>query len=225
MQDVSVLGSIFYHKTLIDSNNNYAKLYQMLDSDGNAVAENFSGSVTGYKLLYDTVVIGGNERTSSYTIFSNNIETGYTVLLPPASFFPGARVKIINGTIQGGSGSQAALSPSKINIGVVYREDLEYYLDGDISYALNFVASAIPVTVLKQSSRTTFVGAPDDSSVVTHYTLPSDTWYDCHVLRGDEALSGEFNYTPVTYKQFELVAQRNPYTSRGYAWVIITAQE
>ena len=222
--NTDIKGSLTYHNTFIDRSSSYVKLYQMYNASGQAVSENYSGTVTKYKLLYDTIVIGGSERINTHTVFGTT-ETGYTVMLPPASYFPGVRIKIINATIAGGNGTAANLSPSQINLGVVYREDMEVYTDGDLSYAFNMIAAARPITVAK-NNHVTFVGAPDHATAVTNYNLGSSAKYDVHVLRGDMVLSGDSSsYVPVRYRSFELVSQRNPYTSSGYAWIIIDAQE
>lgn len=219
MQDVDIKGSLMYHKTYIDKSGNYIGMFQMFDAGGNPVTYNFNGLVKKTVMLYDTLVIGGDERTEGHAIFDGIIENGYTVLLPPAKLFPGMRIKIINGTVANGSNGKIQ-KPSKINFAVVYREDTDEYVVGDTSYAMNLIASVTPITVMKNAGAGggvgTFVGAPDNVTYVKDYTPQSASHFTCYGLSGDNSTDN-----PVRYERFELVSQENPYTSSGYAWIII----
>ena len=225
MQDVDIKGSLIFHKTIIDTFSHYIKNYQFYNEQGNPVSDSDSGTITSCKIPYDTIVIGGVERTGSYIdpIEGNVVDEGFRVILPPAKFFVGMRIKIINCTIANAH-QASSLSLSRIDIGVVYREDLEeIYTDGDGgNYAFNFIASACPFTVddtsAQQATRTTFVGAPDPSQI----NLPNLGSLD---KRNYAYMVGDKTTTPVRYRSVELVSQENPYTSSGYAWIIIEAQE
>ena len=219
MQDVDIKGSLVYHKTLIDRSNNYYQLFDMYDENGNVVGLDYSGTVHKTVLKYDTIVIGGAERTASYNLFSGVVEYGYTIILPPAKLFQGMRIKIINGTVNSLSGQPAQQQLSKINFAVVYRSDTDTYDEESGSgYAMNNVASVTPVYVEMNNSQGvgTFVGAPQGNTFVRDYTPSSAEHFTCYGLSGDYSQSN-----PVRYKSFELVSQANPYTSSGYAWTII----
>ena len=218
MQDVDIKGSLVYHKTLIDRSNNYYQLFEMYDENGNVVGLDYSGTVHKTVLKYDTIVIGGAERTASYNIFSGVVEYGYTIILPPAKLFPGMRVKIINGTVNSLSGQPAQQQLSKINFAVVYRSDTDTYDEDVTGYAMNNMASVTPVSFEMNSSQGvgTFVGAPQGNTFVRDYTPSTAEHFTCYGLSGDYSQSN-----PVRYKSFELVSQANPYTSSGYAWTII----
>lgn len=219
MQDVDIKGSLVYHKTLIDRSNNYYQLFVMYDENGNVVDLDYSGTVHKTVLKYDTIVIGGAERTAGYNLFSGVVEYGYTIILPPAKLFQGMRIKIINGTVNSLSGQPAQQQLSKINFAVVYRSDTDTYdEEAGSGYAMNNVASVTPVSFEKNSSQGvgTFVGAPQGNTFVRDYTPSSAEHFTCYGLSGDYSQSN-----PVRYKSFELVSQVNPYTSSGYAWTII----
>ncbi len=219
MQDVDIKGSLVYHKTLIDRSNNYYQLFEMYDENGNVVGLDYSGTVHKTVLKYDTIVIGGAERTASYNLFSGVVEYGYTIILPPAKLFPGMRIKIINGTVKSLSGQPAQQQLSKINFAVVYRSDTDTYNEeSGTGYAMNNVDSVTPVSFEMNSSQGvgTFVGAPQGNTFIRDYTPSSAEHFTCYGLSGDYSQSN-----PVRYKSFELVSQTNPYTSIGYAWTII----
>jgi hypothetical protein len=218
MQDVDIKGSLVYHKTLIDRSNNYYKLFEMYDENGNVVDLDYSGTVHKTVLKYDTIVIGGVERTAGYNLFNGVTEYGYTIILPPAKLFQGMRIKIINGTVNSLSGQPAQQKLSKINFAVVYRSDTDTYDEDVTGYAMNNVASVTPVSFEMNSSQGvgTFVGAPQGNTFVRDYTPSSAEHFTCYGLSGDYSQSN-----PVRYKSFELVSQANPYTSSGYAWTII----
>lgn len=219
MQDVDIKGSLVYHKTLIDRSNNYYQLFVMYDENGNVVDLDYSGTVHKTILKYDTIVIGGAERTAGYNLFSGVVEYGYTIILPPAKLFKGMRIKIINGTVNSLSGQPAQQQLSKINFAVVYRSDTDTYdEEAGSGYAMNNVASVTPVSFEMNSSQGvgTFVGAPQGNTFVRDYTPSSAEHFTCYGLSGDYSQSN-----PVRYKSFELVSQANPYTASGYAWTII----
>lgn len=219
MQDVDIKGSLVYHKTLIDRSNNYYQLFEMYDENGNVVDLDYSETVHKTVLKYDTIVIGGVERTAGYNLFNGVTEYGYTIILPPAKLFQGMRIKIINGTVNSPSVQPAQQQLSKINFAVVYRNDTDTYDEESGSgYAMNNVASVTPVSFEKNSSQGvgTFVGAPQGSTFIRDYTPSSAEHFTCYGLSGDYSQSN-----PVRYKAFELVSQANPYTSSGYAWTII----
>jgi hypothetical protein len=218
MQDVNIKGSLMYHKTLIDRSNNYYQLFVMYDENGNVVDLDYSGTVNKTVLKYDTIVIGGAERTAGYNLFSGVVEYGYTIILPPAKLFQGMRIKIINGTVNSLSGQPAQQKLSKINFAVVYRSDTDTYDEDVTGYAMNNVASVTPVSFEMNSSQGvgTFVGAPQGNTFVRDYTPSSAEHFTCYGLSGDYSQNN-----PVRYKSFELVSQTNPYTSSGYAWTII----
>ena len=219
MQDVDIKGSLVYHKTLIDRSNNYYQLFEMYDENGNVVGLDYSGTVHKTVLKYDTIVIGGAERTASYNLFSGVVEYGYTIILPPAKLFKGMRIKIINGTVNSLSVQPAQQKLSKINFAVVYRSDTDTYdEESGTGYAMNNVASVTPVSFEMNNSQGvgTFVGAPQGNTFIRDYTPSTAEHFTCYGLSGD---NGQSN--PVRYKSFELVSQANPYTSSGYAWTII----
>jgi hypothetical protein len=219
MQDVNIKGSLMYHKTLIDRSNNYYQLFVMYDENGNVVDLDYSGTVHKTVLKYDTIVIGGAERTAGYNLFSGVVEYGYTIILPPAKLFQGMRIKIINGTVNSLSGQPSQQQLSKINFAVVYRSDTDTYdEESGTVYAMNNVDSVTPVSFEMNSSQGvgTFVGAPQGNTFVRDYTPSSAEHFTCYGLSGDYSQSN-----PVRYKSFELVSQANPYTSSGYAWTII----
>lgn len=219
MQDVDIKGSLVYHKTLIDRSNNYYQLFEMFDVNGNVVGLDYSGIVHKTVLKYDTIVIGGVERTAGYNLFNGVTEYGYTIILPPAKLFQGMRIKIINGTVNSLSGQPAQQQLSKINFAVVYRSDTDTYdEESGTGYAMNNVASVTPVSFEMNSSQGvgTFVGAPQGNTFIRDYTPSTAEHFTCYGLSGDNSQSN-----PVRYKSFELVSKENPYTSSGYAWTII----
>ncbi len=218
MQNAVIEGSLMYHKTYVDKAGNSITPFTMWSVTGSAVDVDGSATVKKVTMQYDTIIIGGNTRSNSYNLFTNIVATGYTVLLPPAKFFPGMRLKIINGTFTGGNGNAATLSPSPINLAVIYRSDTEELVDYiDSSYDANMIAAALPVTFNNSNGNDfTFVGAPDSTKHID-YTPTTANRFTVFGLKGSSNKK---------YKSIELAALENPYVSgTHYCWMIIDVQE
>lgn len=218
MQNAVIEGSLMYHKTYVDKAGNSITPFTMWSVTGSAVDVDGSTTVKKVTMQYDTIIIGGNTRSNSYNLFTNIVATGYTVLLPPAKFFPGMRLKIINGTFTGGNGNAATLSPSPINLAVIYRSDTEELVDYiDSSYDANMIAAALPVTFNNSIGNDfTFVGAPDSTKHID-YTPTTANRFTVFGLKGSSNKK---------YKSIELAALENPYVSgTHYCWMIIDVQE
>lgn len=226
MQDVTVndamiQGSLMYHKMFVDQAYNFIRPFVMTKADGTVVDVDDNGPVAKIAMMYDTIIINGSPRTSAYALFNGIVVSGYTVLLPPAKFFPGMRIKIINGTFNGGVGNSQSLNPSPINLAVIYRSDTEEYKDlVDISYTANMITAAIPVNFGYSQDTFTFVGTPD-STKCTDLTPSQAENFTVFGLLG----------STTHYKSIELVSQKNPFVSTfnaaspDYAWMITDVVE
>ncbi len=226
--DVTIKGALMYHKVLVDKANNYIRPFTFWKANGTGMDIDASGTVANITLHGDTIIISGRKRDSSYSLFSGITCVGYTIILPPARFFEGMRIRIINGTISGSNGTAASLNPSQINLAVIYREnDMEGYKDNvDLAYTANMIVAAVPVKFRKGTVDFTFVGSPD-SAKCTDLTPSSANRFTVFGLMGSPN---------APYKSIELVAQKNPYVSTynttqngqdasDYAWMIIEANE
>lgn len=226
--DVNIKGALMYHKVLVDKANNYIRPFTFWKANGAGMDIDASGTVANITLHGDTIIISGSKRDSSYSLFSGITCVGYTIILPPARFFEGMRIRIINGTISGSNGTAASLNPSQINLAVIYREnDMERYKDNvDLAYTANMIVAAVPVKFRKGTVDFTFVGSPD-SAKCTDLTPSSANRFTVFGLMGSPN---------ALYKSIELVAQKNPYVSTynttqngqdasDYAWMIIEANE
>ena len=222
INDATIQGSLMYHKMFVDKSYDYIRPFLMKKSNGAGVDIDDSGPVSKITMMYDTIIINGSPRTSAYNLFTGIVCTGYTILLPPARFFPGMRIKIINGTFSGGNGNAATLNPSPINLAVIYRNDTEEYRDNiDVSYTANLITAAIPVKFKYNGNSFTFVGTPD-SLKCTDLTPSTAENFTVFGLLGDST---------TVYKSIELVSQKNPFVSTfnttnngqdtsDYAWMI-----
>jgi len=227
MDNVTIRGSLMYHKVLVDKVNNYIRPFTFWKANGTGMDIDASGPVANITLHGDTIIISGSKRDSSYSLFSGITCVGYTIILPPARFFEGMRIRIINGTISGGNGTAASLNPSQINLAVIYREDTEEYKDlADLSYTANMIVAAVPVKFRKGTVDFTFVGSPDSVKCTDLTPSSANSFTVFGIMGSPNAL----------YKSIELVAQKNPYISTynttqngqdasDYAWMIISANE
>ena len=227
VNDAIIEGSLMCHKVYVDKAGNYIRPFTFWNANGVGIDIDGSATVKKITLHYDTIIISGSQRSSAYNLFTGIVCTGYTVILPPARFFVGMRIKIINGTISGSNGTAASRNPSPINLGVIYRADTEEYKDlVDQSYTANMIVAAIPMTFNKGGNSFTFIGSPDSAKCedLTPSTAENFTVFG---LKGDST---------TVYRFMELVAQKNPYISTynttqngqdasDYAWMIIDAQQ
>jgi len=210
--DVSIHGALSYGRILTDKAGNSIQTFwhryggQEVGIDAQYVDE--------VKLLYDTYIVSGAYRDAGYALFSGIVCTGYTVLLPPARLFVGMHIRIVNGTV---TGSPADLTPSPVNLAVVYRTDTDEYRDYvDTSYTANLISAAVPVVFQRNNTAFTLTGAPE-SVKCTDLTPATAAYFTVFALMGSP--NG-------TYRSMELVAQPNPYVSgEHYAWMIIDAQQ
>ena len=227
VNDAIIEGSLMYHKIYVDKADNYIRPFTFWNANGVGIDIDGSATVKKITLHYDTIIISGSKRSSAYNLFTGIVCTGYTVILPPARFFVGMRIKIINGTISGSNGTAASRNPSPINLAVIYRADTEEYKDMvEQSYTANMIVAAIPMTFNKGGYSFTFIGSPD-SNKCEDFTPSTAENFTVFGLKGDST---------TVYRSMELVAQKNPYISTynttqngqdasDYAWMIIDAQQ
>jgi len=191
-----------YRKVLVSSKDISEQGYQlftMYNASGYEVPRsNTTTAIAKVTLNCDTFILTGNKRD-------------YTVFLPPASLFPGASIKIINGTYSGGNGVTKASDPSRITLAVVYRSSTEDLDDDNYGYAKNNFTAGIPFVFSSGATDVTLVGAPQ-SSKLTYLS------YDSYGIVMSNAK---------LYKYIEVVSCPNVEAGDGsnYAWMIIDAME
>lgn len=227
VNNATIEGSLMYHKVYVDKAGNYIRPFTFLNANGVGIDIDGSTTVKKITLHYDTIIISGSKRSSAYNLFTGIVCTGYTVILPPARFFVGMCIKIINGTISGSNGTGASRAPSPINLAVIYRADTEEYKDlVDLSYTANMIVAAIPMTFSKGGNSFTFIGSPDSTKCEDLTPTTADNFTVFGLIGDSDTL----------YRSIELVAQKNPYISTynanqngqdasDYAWMIIDAQQ
>lgn len=201
MDNVTIRGSLMYHSVLqssVSASERGCQLFSMYGSDGLEIPIGGTGTVVRTVLKCDHFVLTGAKRN-------------YVVYLPPASLFPGVRIKIVNGTYSGGNGVSKNLDLSQITLAVVYRSDTEEMDDNNYGYAKNNFNAAIPFVFSSGSDSVTLVGAPDSSKLVS-------LGNDCYGLT--------MSLTKL-YRSVEIISEINKEAGDGksYAWMIISANE
>ena len=183
MEDAKITGSLMFHKVLVSSKSSV--------EEGIAL---YTGSGSGSVLRCDTFILIGQKRTG-----------GYTITLPPARYFLGAKIKIINSTYAMGSHT-FELTPSPIHLEVNNGTTPNY--DTDIEENIkNTIVSAVPFEFFNGNSNNYLVGAPFSNYATSNGgLLPS---------------------TSTLYKSIELIAAYNQFAGDGTdcAWMIINAEE
>ena len=194
-------GSLLFHKVKVSAagiSEQGQKLFTMYGSDGLEIPiSNTTKTVAKVVLDCDIFILTGSKRS-------------YTVYLPPAKLFKGARIKIVNGTYSGGNGTAKSVNPSQITLAVVYRSSTENPQDDAYGYAKNNFTAGIPFTFASGSTDVTLVGAPDTSKLTT-------LSYDAYgLMMSNNSL----------YKTIELVSTLNREAGDGtsYAWMIVDAK-
>ena len=192
-------GALMHHKVMTSgatASEQGRKLFTMYDSDGLEVPiGNTVKTVVRIALDCDTFILTGVKRD-------------YTVYLPPASFFPGVRIKIVNGTYSGGNGVQKSADPSRITFSVAYRADTEELDDDAYGYAKNNFTAGMPFVYSYGANDVTLVGAPDSSKLTS---TGNDTY-------------GLMMSTTLLYTVVELMATENKESPGYYAWMVIEAR-
>ena len=126
-------GSLLFHRVITQSGQYHiAKIYSApyVTVDG----QTYEG--TPVKLVADTVIVSGS---------INSVGSNTTVYFPPASLFPGAKVKIINGTYSTSQGS-FELELSTITLHVNHPYGAEQRAEDNGLVAQNHFAVAMPFT-------------------------------------------------------------------------------
>jgi hypothetical protein len=145
----------------------------------------FSGNTAAtLALLGDIVVVGGQ--------YSSNLP----VRLPPAKFFPGAHIKIVNATYSTSGGNRTE-DPSIITLEVVHNDNTEPRAEDVYNVATNSLAVAVP-----------FVAA--SGSNILYYDYYEYLTYDAYI---EVDLVSE----PNIYE--------NPTSPTHYVWTVIGAQK
>lgn len=145
----------------------------------------FSGNTADtLALLGDIVVVGGQ--------YSSNLP----VRLPPAKFFPGAHIKIINATYSTSDGHRSE-DPSIITLEVVHNNDTEPRAEDALNVATNNLAVAVPFVATSGSN-------------ILFYDYYEDLTYDGYI---EVDLVSE----PNIYE--------NPTSPTHYVWTVIGARE
>jgi hypothetical protein len=145
----------------------------------------FSGNTAAtLALLGDIVIVGG--------LYSSNLP----VRLPPAKFFPGTHIKIINATYSTSGGSRSE-DRSIITLEVVHNNNLEPRAEDNFNVATNNLAVAVP-----------FVAA--SGSNILYYDYYEDLTFDGYI---EVDLVSE----PNIYE--------NPTSPTHYVWTVIGARE
>lgn len=121
MNDAVIKGSLMYHKVMrAIPSASYINLFS-----GNTAA-----SIT---LLCDIFLLHGT--------YSSDVK----IQLPPAKFFPGAHIKIINGTYSSSSGNLSG-HPSVVTLSVYHSSETEANVEDSSNVSLNSLAVAAPFT-------------------------------------------------------------------------------
>ena len=214
--DCLIKGSLLFHKVLMSElsiSENGHPLFKMYSASDTEIAlTNHSTRVAKITLLCDTFVLTGANRD-------------YTIWLPPAEYFHGAQIEIINGTYSGGNGSPAVSNPSKITLSVFYPQYTtsdyqERFHEQDGSYVSNCIISGFPFKYQYFTgsgyTNSTFTGAFESNhAMLTEYNGNIET---CGIVCGQASMN---------YKRIRLISTANTYlsTKTYYAWMIVEATE
>lgn len=207
VSNAKIEGSLMYHRVVMDITNFAIYPFTLYDAQGNVLDKDSATTPSRVDMNGDIIVVSGVTRGNQ----------GFTIVLPPASYFPGVRIKIINATYS--PMSRTEIVKSQINLAVYYRDDMEAYTDGDISYAFNLLTSVIPFK-LYSSSEQTMMGPVDDSKKADFTPSSADNYY----------VYGIYGSPSTLYNTIEIVSEKNPFVSSysstpDYAWMIIDARK
>lgn len=170
MENALIRGSLMCHKVYRTLPGRSINLFS-LDLAGN------------FALLGDIILLHGNYASDC------------VLRLPPAKFFPGARVKIINGTYHSASGYLDG-EPSIVTLDVFHSSETEPVVEDSFNVAVNSLAVAAP-----------FVRA--GASTMSYYDYYGELTFD--------------SYTSVELVS-TLNWYQNPNNPQYYVWMVVAAR-
>jgi hypothetical protein len=141
MQNVNIKGSLMYHKLAVAHSHS---LYNAESMNLFSVAGTLPSGKQNLALDFDTVLLTDAPKKSSSEKF--------TFVFPPASYFPGASVKIINGTYTGGVGAFVS-SLSRIDLIVAFDQQTEEEKEDAYNNVLNAFAVATPMRCINGANQ------------------------------------------------------------------------
>ena len=204
-------GSLLYHKVI-----RYVTTTPNMDTEELFTyqsvpdAEQGRSVLSSFSLKCDICIISGKAISSYESRSTDHQWFGFELWLPPASMFPGASMRIINGTY-GENSTKWYGSPSVITLRVFHNQDTEEaHEDGD------FVTDEFgkQMAILKNAFA---VAAP-----FKYWRLVNNTEIENNLYR---------YYTKLVFKNYdsiELVSTENPYLQQGsgeYVWLVIDTKE
>jgi hypothetical protein len=213
LQDVDIKGSMLYHKVLtkgLSGEGDSEQIFTMYDSNGNEVSmtgATSSNKVVKIVLNYDVFIVSGAHKDF------------YQIFIPPARYFPGAKIKIINGTYDGGSGTRIDSNPSILDVCVFYANAgignpgsiNEIFHEQDGGYMSNSVMAGIPFNYITRSDVDSILVGPIQTSNAIK------VWDNNH---------NSYGIRFSDYKTIELVSTLDTYlsTKTYYSWMIVDAR-